>query len=263
MGGRLKGRTAVVTGAARGNGKGIARALAAEGASVALWDILDEVEETARGLVADKSAQIMSCRVDIADADRVNEAVEQVLDRFKHIDILVNNAAIAYFTPFLETTNAMRDRLFDVNLKGSWNCARAVVPFLMDQKYGKIINVASVTGVRVSAQGLTAYSLSKGGIAGFTKALALELAGYGINVNAILPGYVDTPMLRGAAKDLGFDEEQFVATIARSVPLKRLCSIEEMGDLAVFLASDESKYITGQEIVIDGGNIIQEEKTAE
>jgi NAD(P)-dependent dehydrogenase (short-subunit alcohol dehydrogenase family) len=259
---RLKDRVAIVTGAARGNGEGIATAMAKEGAVVILWDVLDLVETTARKIDPSGSRAVPMI-VDIADGDQVNVAAKSIIERYGKVDILVNNAAIAFFMPFLEVTDALRDRMFDVNLKGPWNCTKAVIPAMVNQKYGKIINVASVTGARVSAPGLTAYSATKGGVCGFTRALALEFAGSGINVNAILPGYVDTPMLRGAAADIGIPEDDLVQMLSKSVPMKRLCTISEMGDLAVFLASEESAYITGQEIVIDGGNIIQEEKFQE
>jgi len=259
---RLKDKVAIVTGAARGNGKGIARAMAQEGAKVLLWDILDLIEETARDINS-SGKRAVPFKVDITDIKRVNQTVQEIVGNFGRIDILVNNAAIAFFIPFVETPDDLRDKIFDVNLKGPWNCTKAVIPIMMKQKYGKIVNISSVTGPRVSAAGLTAYSATKGAISGFTRALALEVAEFGINVNAILPGYVDTPMLRGAAKDLGIAEDEFVKMIAKSVPMKRLGTIDDIGDLAVFLASEESKYITGQEIVIDGGNIIQEEKGAE
>lgn len=256
---RLKDKIAIVTGAARGNGKGMARAMVKEGATVFLWDILELVEETAKEI--DPAGQkAFPMKVDISDAERVNRAVTAIVEKHGRVDILINNAAMAFFIPFMEVSDEMRDRMFSVNIIGTWNCTRAVLTSMLGNKHGKIINIASVSGPRVSAPGLTAYSITKGGICGLTRTLALELAEFGINVNAILPGFIDTPMLRGVAKDYGVTEESFINTLSGSVPLKRLGTIEEMGDLAVFLASDESKYITGQEIVIDGGNIIQEEK---
>jgi NAD(P)-dependent dehydrogenase (short-subunit alcohol dehydrogenase family) len=256
---RLQSKVAIVTGAARGNGKGIARAMAKEGAIVALWDILDIVEETAKE-IRDSGYQATSFRVDVSDVAQVNQATQEVVKRFGRVDILVNNAGIGYFVPFVEMTDQLRDKIFGVNLIGVWNCTKAVIPGMIQQKYGKIVNIASVTGPRVSSPGLTAYSATKGAVCGLTRALALEVAELGINVNVILPGYVDTPLLRGVPKELGIDEKDFIEMLSRSVPMKRLGTIDEIGDLAVFLASEESKYITGQEIVFDGGNIIQEEK---
>jgi len=256
---RLENRVAVVTGAARGNGEGISRALARNGATVVLWDILDLVEDVAKDINASGHTAV-SFKVDISNASLVNQAALEVIKLFGKVDILVNNAGIGVFIPFLETSDEMRDRIIGINLKGPWNCTKAILPTMLEHKYGKIINISSVSGPRVAAAGLTAYAASKGGVCGFTRALALEVAEYNITVNAILPGYVDTPMLRGVAADLGMNDEEFANKLAETVPLKRLGSIDEIGDLAVFLASDESKYITGQEIVFDGGNIIQEEK---
>jgi NAD(P)-dependent dehydrogenase (short-subunit alcohol dehydrogenase family) len=259
MAGRLENRVAIVTGAARGIGKGIAGALAAQGATVALWDILDLVEETAKNIKS-LGHEAAAFKVDVSDPASVNQIAREVIQKFGKVDILVNDAGIASFIPFLETTNEIRDKIIGTNLYGPWNCAKAILPTMIEHKYGKIINISSVTGPRVSSAGLTAYSASKGGVSGFTRALALEVAEFNITVNAILPGYVDTPMLRGAAADLGMKDEEFVNMLSPTVPLKRLGSPTEVGDLAVFLASDDSKYITGQEIVFDGGNIIQETK---
>lgn len=257
---KLQNKVAIVTGAARGNGKGIARAMAKAGATVVLWDILPSVAETAKNM-STSGQRAVSYIVDITDVYRINQVVNEIIQEFERVDILVNNAGIGIFSPFVETTEKLRDKIFDVNLKGPWNCTKAVMPVMITQKYGKVINIASVTGPRVSAPGLTAYSAAKAGLCGFTRALALEVAGFGITVNAILPGFVDTPMLRGASKDLGIDEADLVKMLAASVPMKRLGTIDEIGDLAVFLASEASKYITGQEIVFDGGNIIQETRS--
>ena len=181
-------------------------------------------------------------------------------ERFGPADILVNNAAIAPSVPFVEMTEERRDEVIDINIKGTWNCARSVLPSMIERGYGKIINVSSVTGPLVSGKGVTAYSASKGAVSGFTRSLALEVAEHGINVNTICPGTFDTPMMRGIAQSRGADEDQYLRDLGRGMPFGRLGTMDEMGDLAVFLASDASSYITGAEIVIDGGNIIQEHK---
>lgn len=251
---RLHDKVAIITGAAQGIGEGIARSMADEGATVVLWDISDLVVERAKDICS-CGQKAISYMVDVTDAARVNSAVNEILEQFEKVDILVNNAGISFCIQFLEMTDELRDKIFDVNIKGVWNCTKAVLPIMVNQRQGKIINISSVTGTKVAASGYTAYSASKGAVSGFTKALALEVAEYNINVNAILPGYVDTPLARSEV-DL-----EILGMLANSVPMKRLGKIDEIGDLAVFLASEESKYITGQEIVIDGGNIIQEIKS--
>ena len=257
----LKDRIAIVTGASRGLGEGITKAFAGEGATVALFS--RDVQRLEKH-VADLKAlgqKAVAFPLDVADVEQVNRAVEQVVSQFGRVDILVNNAAIAPSMPFVEMSDDVRDSVIDVNIKGVWNCTRAVMPRMIKQRYGKIINISSVTGPLVSGKGMTVYAASKGAVSAFTRTLALEVAEYGINVNAICPGSFDTPMFRSVAKHRGWDsEDEYVMHVGKEIPLGRLGTIEEMGDLAVFLASDKSKYITGIEIVIDGGNIIQEHK---
>ena len=257
----LKDRIAIVTGASRGLGEGITKAFAGEGATVALFS--RDVQRLEKH-VADLKAlgqKAVALPLDVADVEQVNRAVEQVVSQFGRVDILVNNAAIAPSMPFVEMSDDVRDSVIDVNIKGVWNCTKAVMPRMIKQRYGKIINISSVTGPLVSGKGMTAYAASKGAVSAFTRTLALEVAEYGINVNAICPGSFDTPMFRSVAKHRGWDsEDEYVMHVGKEIPLGRLGTIEEMGDLAVFLASDKSKYITGIEIVIDGGNIIQEHK---
>lgn len=257
----LKDRVAIVTGASRGLGEGITKAFAAEGAAVALFSRdIQRLEKHVADLKALGQAAA-AFQVDVADAAQVNRAVGEVVNQFGRVDILVNNAAIAPSMRFVEMPDDVRDSVLDVNIKGVWNCTRAVMPLMIKQKYGKIVNISSVTGPFVSGAGMTAYAASKGAVSAFTRTLALEVADCGVNVNAICPGSFDTPMFRSVAEPRGWKSaDEYVRHVGKDIPLGRLGTIEEMGDLAVFLASDKSKYITGVEIVIDGGNIIQEHK---
>ena len=176
----------------------------------------------------------------------VKAMVKEVLTKFQRIDILVNNAGIYPPTSFSEMQEEDWDKLMSVNLKGTFNCAKAVSNSMMQQRYGKIINLSSIAGF-VGFMGLTHYSATKSGIIGFTRGLALELAPFGINVNAIAPGGIDT---HGTKETLqGSAREAFI----QAVPLNRLGTPLDIAELAAFLASDASSYITGQTIVCDGG----------
>ena len=257
----LKDRVAIVTGASRGLGEGIAKAFAREGANTVLFSRNIQRLQQHEKDIRESGQKAIAFKVDVADAHQVNQAVHEVLKLFGKVDILVNNAAIAPSMPFVEMSDEVRDSVIDVNIKGVWNCTKAVIPSMIKQKYGKIINISSVTGPMVSGKGMTVYSASKGAVSGFTRSLALEMAEHGINVNAICPGSFDTPMTRSVAKPRGWDsEDAYIKELGKEIPVGRLGTIEEMGDLAVFLASDSSRYITGAEIVIDGGNMIQEHK---
>jgi NAD(P)-dependent dehydrogenase (short-subunit alcohol dehydrogenase family) len=257
--GRLKGRVAIVTGAAQGIGEGIAKAMAKEEAIVALWDISDKVHKTTKN-IRKSGSKATSYIVNVAEWSQVERTLRLILDEFGKVDILVNNAGIARFSLFVDMTDNIRDEAINVNFYGMWNCTKAVIPEMIKRKYGKIINISSVTGPRVATAGLTAYAASKGAISAFTRTLALEVAEYGITVNAILPGWIDTPLSEPMAEDLKMDQDEFDIWLGKSVPMKRMGKTCELGDLGVFLGSDESTYITGQEIIIDGGNTIQEVK---
>ncbi|MDB4433381.1 SDR family oxidoreductase UcpA [bacterium] len=256
--GKLDGRVAVVTGAAMGNGEGIARVMAKHGAHVVLWDISDKVFDTLESLKSEGRAATAS-KVDVRNFDECRAAADDAIANLGRIHILCSNAGVFDMVPFLEMSDEVRDRQFDVNIKGVWNCAKAVLPNMKEHKYGRIIIMSSVTGPMVANAGETAYATTKAAVWGFTKALALEVVKENITVNAICPGMIRTPMVENAARDFSPDNpDAIIGMIAGTIPMGRLGDILEIGELAAFLASDESTYITGTQVVIDGGSTLPE-----
>lgn len=253
--GRLDGKVAFVTGAAMGNGRGIAEVLLSEGAKVILADISEQVFETAEQL----GKHAVPFMMDVTKPNQVNECVANAEKLLGKIDILVNNAGIARFSKFVDITDELRDLHFKINVIGPWNCAKAILPIMLKNGYGRVINMSSVTGVYVADPGEIAYATSKAALVGFTKAMAIETAAENITVNALCPGYILTPMVMHSAKESNPDNPQAVIDgIAAGIPMKKLGTSKNIGDLVAFLASQEAEYITGQAITIDGGNGIPE-----
>ena len=246
---RLNNKTAIVTGARRGMGRSIALAMAREGANVVVSDInqedcqkvVDEIEKLGR--------KGLALKCDVSSSNDVENMVKRTVAEFGRVDILVNNAGILDFKPFLELTDEDWDRTLNVNLKGQFLCARAAGREMIKNKWGRIINIASISsgGCGIAFPLIAHYTASKGGVMALTEALALELTSQGINVNAICPGAIDTDMAKGV-KEGG----QLAQVLAR-IPKGRLGQPEEIASLVVFLASEESDYISGAAIVIDGG----------
>lgn len=254
----VKGKSVIVTGGAMGMGNGCARILAEHGAHVAIMDRSELVEVAAQEL-RDDGFDVIAYEVDVTDRAKLVEYYDDVANKRGGIDILINAAGIGDQKYFLEVDDAYLDKVLNVNFKGTWNSCKAAVPYMLKKGYGKIVNFSSVTGVHVVDPAMTVYAASKGAIMAFTKALASEMAGQGITVNAILPGVVDTPMMRNTCIDSNPDDPDSVFNaIAAQVPMGRMGTILEAGRVALFLASDDSSYITGQGIVFDGGNTLPE-----
>lgn len=256
---KLDGKVAIVTGGAMGNGLGIVKVFLKYGADVIIIDYSDKITETLQEL---NSPKVMGYKADIRDEKMLQAIVNDVVAKKGKIDILVNNAGIAKLEKFTEMSKEVRDAHFDINIKGTWNMTQVTLPYMIKNKYGKIVNLSSVTGPMVADSGEVAYATTKAAILGFTKGLAMEVVGDNINVNAIMPGYIMTPMVEGIAMDTNSgDPNSVVQGIAAGIPMGRLGTIEELGELAAFLASDESSYITGQGIVIDGASTLPETKS--
>ena len=244
--GRLSNRAALITGAASGIGREIAVAFAREGASIALFDLSSDVINVEHELKA-LGTSALSIIGDAKDKNDVVKAVNETVSEFGKIDILVNNVGIYPVKPFLEMSEDEWDLVMNTNLKSTFLFTRFVAPYMVKQRYGRIINIASIAGTIVGFANAVHYSTSKAAILGFTRALALELAPYNITVNAIAPGYVETP---GIMKII---DKELYERIRRATPIGRWGRPRDIAYLALFLASDEASFITGALIVIDGG----------
>ena len=257
---KLENKVAIVTGGAMGNGLGIVKTFLKYGAKVIILDYDSSLENTVESLKKDGN-DIEGYQVDIRDMEKVSKIIKEVAQKYNGIDILVNNAGVCKLEKFETMEDELRDFHLDINIKGTWNVTKAAVTYMKD-KNASIVNLSSVTGPLVADSGETAYATTKAAILGFTKALARELVDYGIRVNAIMPGYIRTPMVDKMAMDTNStNPESVIDGIAQAIPMKRLGTIEELGELTAFLASDESSYITAQGIVIDGGSTLPETLT--
>jgi len=241
----LTGKVALVTGAAQGIGKAVAILLAQRGADLIISDInLEKAEETSKE-IAVLGPRAMAIRANVAVVEEVEKMVQAIIERFGQIHILVNNAGIARDKLLLRMTEEDWDLVLDINLKGTFNCTKAVIRYMSKQRYGKIVNIASVVGEMGNA-GQANYSASKAGVIGFTKTIAREFASRGINVNAIAPGYIVTPMTEVLPEKAKED-------LKRMIPMERLGQPEDVAQAAFFLVSEASNYITGQVINVNGG----------
>lgn len=258
---KLEGKVAVITGGAMGNGLGIVKVFLKHGAKVVILDYDAKVEEVVNDFKS-KEYDVEGYKVDIRDINRLNEIANDVESKIGKVDVIVNNAGICVLDSFENMTDELRDRHFDINIKGTWNVTKAFLPLMKKAEKGAIVNLSSVTGTSVADAGEVAYATTKAAVLGFTKGLATELVKDNIRVNAILPGYIMTPMVEKMALQSNKENPQSVVDgIAGAIPMGRLGNTDELGELAAFLASEESSYITGQGIVIDGGSTLPETLT--
>jgi 2-hydroxycyclohexanecarboxyl-CoA dehydrogenase len=245
----LVGKIVIVTGAASGIGLATAQRFARDGAKVAIWDINEEGAQRAAADLVAAGGKAIASRVDVSDRAQVDAALARVHAEFGKVQVLVNNAGITDFRSFMEMTEEVWDRVMRINLKSMLVVTQAVLPDMLDAKWGRIINISSSSAQTGSAR-MTAYAASKGGVIAFTKALAQELAPTGITVNNVPPGFVDTPMLRGeGVAGLGVS----VDTLAAHSPMKRAGRPDNIAGACAFLASDDADYITGHTLSVNGG----------
>ena len=256
---KLTGKTALITGAAAGLGEGIAEVYAKYGAKLCLVDLDPRVEEVAARLREQFGAQIITAVANVADKEQMRAAAQKTAETFGELNIACCNAGVARVAPFEEMSDELRDFHIDVNIKGVWNTFQAAVPYMLRQGGGSIVIASSVTGDIVADPGEAAYAMTKAALVGLTKCLAVEYAGRNIRVNCSQLGYARTPMVEKLAVESNpADPEAAIADIARAVPMKRLAKPTEVGELFAFLGSDESSYLTGAQVVIDGGSTLPE-----
>jgi 3-oxoacyl-[acyl-carrier protein] reductase len=243
---KLKNKVAVITGAAQGIGRAIATTLAQQGANVVVSDIqLEKAETTAKEIMAETGQKVIAVHADVVDSASVKAMIDRTIDEFERIDILVNNAGTTRDGLIMRMKEVDWDLVLNINLKGTFNCSKAVVRPMMKQHYGRIVNITSVSGL-IGQVGQTNYSASKAGIIGFTKALAREVGSRKITVNAIAPGLVKTALTIDLPQEL---KDMFI----EMTPLGRYGEPEDIANAAAFLVSDEASYITGHVLSVDGG----------
>jgi len=253
--GRFDGRVAVITGAAGGIGLGVATRFASEGASVAIVD-LDEsaAAEAAAGLPLAEGARSIGIGADVSRSADVEAAIGRVVADLGGIHVLMNNAGVIRDNLLFKMTEQDWDTVMGVHLKGAFLMSKAAQAHFVAQKYGKIVNVSSISAL--GNRGQANYSAAKMGIQGFTRTLAIELGPYGVNVNAVAPGFIVTPMTDATAARMGLDPEAFRQAVADANPVRRVGYPEDIAAAAAFLASDEASYVTGQTLYVDGGHTV-------
>lgn len=244
----LKDKVAIITGGARGIGREIALVFAMEGCSLSLCDVSPDALRVAQVEIKALGRPCMTGIVDVTKADQVESFVQKTLDKFGKIDILVNNAGITKDALLVRMSESDWDAVLGVNLKGAFNCAKAVSKIMMKQRDGKIVNMASIIGM-VGNAGQANYAASKGGLIALTKSIAKELASRNVRVNAIAPGFIQTDMTAKLP-------ENIKSEMLKHIPMSKLGTANDVANLALFLVSDDSAYITGQVIQVDGGMVM-------
>ena len=246
---KLKGKVVIVTGAKSGIGLATAIRFADEGAKVVVADVKDARQEVSE--IISRGAKALFVQVDVSSANQVTALIEKTLAAFGRLDVLVNNAGIELTKKVTETTEAEWEHLMNVNLKGVFLCSKAAIPIMQRNSGGVIVNVASELGL-VGGSEIAAYSASKGGVVQLTKAMAIDHAGDGIRINCVAPGPVSTPLLESIIENSSNPEQERQSIVDWTL-VKRLARPEEIANVIVFMASDESSYMTGSVVVADGG----------
>ncbi|MFS0865497.1 3-oxoacyl-ACP reductase FabG [Fredinandcohnia sp. 179-A 10B2 NHS] len=251
MAGRFEGRVAFVTGASRGIGKGILELFGAEGAKLAFIDVNEEALVSTTNELREKGFEVYSKVANVADAEQVESAVKEVHETFGSVDILVNNAGVIRDNLLFKMTDSDWDTVMNVHLKGSFNATRAVQKYMVNQKYGRIINISSTSAL--GNRGQANYATAKAGLQGFTKTLAIELGRFGITANSVAPGFIETEMTKETAARIGISFEDLIEASLMSIPVGRTGKPADIANAVAFFADEKSSFVSGQVLYVAGG----------
>jgi 3-oxoacyl-[acyl-carrier protein] reductase len=251
MTGRFAGKTAFVTGGSRGIGKGIVELFAQEGAKVALIDLKEEALSETTNELREKGYDVFSKVANVVDAEQVENAMKEVYETFGSVDILVNNAGVIRDNLLFKMTDSDWQSVMDVHLKGSFNAARAAQKYMVENKYGRIINISSTSAL--GNRGQANYAAAKAGLQGFTKTLAIELGRYGITANSVAPGFIETEMTKETAARIGIPFEKLIQTSVAQIPVGRSGKPADIANAVAFFADEKSSFVNGQVIYVAGG----------
>ncbi len=249
--GRLEGRVAMVTGAARGIGRATAERFAREGARVCLTDVSPDGASIAAKELVDGGMDAIAARVDVTSRTEVESAMDRVMDRYGRLDILVNNAGVTRDNLIYKMVDDEWRTVLNVHLTGAFLCTRAAQKHMVQNNYGRIVNLSSTSAL--GNRGQSNYSAAKAGLQGFTKTLAMELGRYGVTVNAVAPGFIETEMTRATAERMGVDWADFVAARVQDIPVRRGGRPEDVASAILYFASEEAGFVNGQVLYVAGG----------
>lgn len=251
MAGRFEGRVALITGGSRGIGKGITELFASEGAKVAIVDVNEEALNATSSEFREKGIEVYSKVVDVTNAAQVETSVKEVYETFGSVDVLVNNAGVIRDNLLFKMSDLDWETVMNVHLKGAFNSARAVQKYMVEKKYGRIINISSTSAL--GNRGQANYATAKAGLQGFTKTLAIELGKYGITANSVAPGFIETDMTKETARRIGISFEDLVQASVSHIPVGRSGKPEDIANAVAFFADEKSSFISGQVIYVAGG----------
>lgn len=248
---RFEGKIAIITGGSRGIGKGIAEKLLHEGSKVVLFDINEEALLTTTENFKKEGYEVSAKVVNVTETEAVENAVKEVVDTFGSVDILVNNAGVIRDNLIFKMTDSDWQSVMDVHLKGAFNMTRAVQKYMVQKKYGRIINISSTSAL--GNRGQANYAAAKAGLQGFTKTLAIELGRYGITANSVAPGFIETEMTKETASRIGISFEQLIEASVTAIPVGRSGKPEDIANAVAFFADEKSSFVNGQVLYVAGG----------